>query len=303
MRKFIIGIDLGGTNTKIGLVAGNNIVSNRILNTKEYPSKNKLIDAIVETIKDIIKSHCLHKSNIKAIGMGVPGLVDYSRGFVYYLPNISGWRNTPLKKIMQKKTGLPIFIDNDVNALALAELHLGAGKNVKNFVVLTLGTGVGGGIVADGRLYRGANFCAGEAGHIPINESGPKCNCGGRGCLERYIGNKYILQQAKHIINKSDITLEDLGRLAKNGNKRALAVWQKVGRRLGVALSGIVNFFNPQKIIIGGGIANVGSVLFDEIRRTIHKRAMPVPRQAVSVVKSRLGKNSGILGCAYLVEN
>jgi glucokinase len=215
---------------------------------------------------------------------------------------------------MEKKMLTPTFIDNDVNVMALAELKFGAAKGTRNAICLTLGTGVGGGIILEGSLYRGSDSAAGEIGHIPINVGGIKCPCGGWGCMERYVGNEYIVKKTRKeiqggrnsLINKltngdlSKITPQIISRAAKLQDRLAKEVWQEVGRNLGVALVGVVNFFNPEKIIIGGGISGAGRILFDELRKTIKKRAMPVQARTVKVLKSKLGKDAGIIGAAML---
>lgn len=302
MVRYIFGIDLGATYGKIGLVNWKNkiLVKNKFA-TKDYLNKKDLIEAIVKIIKDILKQKKLCKKDILGIGMGLPGPIDSKNGIVHFFPNIAGWHNVPLKKIIQNKLGIPKFIDNDVNLMALAESRIGAGRGVKNIVCLTLGTGVGGGLILEGQLYRGWTLSAGEIGHVPLNENGPLCKCGGKACLERYIGNKYILQKAREKFGKN-ITLETLSEKAKKGNFKAIKIWQDVGRRLGLALSGIINLLDPQIIIIGGGISAAGSVLFDSVRKTIQNRMMSEPLKDVKVVKTRLGQNASIIGATFLVR-
>jgi len=160
----------------------------------------------------------------------------------------------PLQKIIEKKTAIPAAVDNDANLMALAEHRLGAARGCRNAVCLTLGTGVGGGLILEGKLYRGSSYGAGEIGHMPINEKGPSCNCGGFACLEAYVGNRRIMRQVKAIFKK-DIPLEEVSAMAYRGNKKAAALWEAVGSRLGCALTGVVNLLNPDCIVIGGGVA------------------------------------------------
>jgi glucokinase len=307
---------LGGTNTKIGLVdRGGKIITKRVLSTKDYKKKEDLIEAIVNKIKEILTKGEVKKSELSGIGMGLPGLVDSRRGVIHYLPNVPGWENFALKSLMEKRMLIPTFIDNDVNVMTLAELKFGAAKGTKNAICLTLGTGVGGGIILEGRIFRGSSFAAGEVGHIPINVGGIKCPCGGWGCMERYVGNEYIVKRTKKeirrgrdsLINRlthSDlrkITPQIISQAAKLKDKLAREIWQEVGRNLGVALVGVVNFFNPEKIIIGGGVSEAGRILFDEVRKTIKKRAMRVQAKSVKILKSKLGKDAGLIGAAMLV--
>ncbi|MFA4842558.1 MAG: ROK family protein [Candidatus Omnitrophota bacterium] len=303
MRKeFIIGIDLGGTNLKVALLdLKYRIRKKEILNTRKFTSKSSLISGITFAIKRIIQSNNLKRSNVLGVGLGLPGPVDPKRGIVQYLPNIPGWHNVNLKRILQKELGLRVFLDNDANLMCRAEFRLGAARGLRNAVCLTLGTGVGGGIIVDKALFRGSTFNAGEVGHIPINESGPKCNCGGKACLEAYVGNNAILRQARQFFGKS-ITLEKLSALAAKGNKQALKIWREVGTNLGIALAGIVNLLNPDAIVLGGGVAEAGELLFAQVRKTILQRAMPAQAEHVRLVKARLERDAGLIGAAILVK-
>lgn len=314
---FTIGIDLGGTNTKLALVNDEGrIVARRLISTGEYPARETFIEAISDCVKGILRSKRLAPKAVRGIGIGTPGLVDSRKGIVYSLTNIPGWDRVPLKRMLEKKTHLPVFVDNDVNLMALGELKFGAGRGAKNLVCLTLGTGVGGGIIIDGRLYRGATLAAGEIGHIPINEKGPRCKCGGRGCMERYVGNRYIVESAarkirrgrKTIVTKlvnndlSKVTPFILSKAAGRGDELAISVWQETGRHLGVALAGVVNLLNPEVIIIGGGVANAGRILFDATRKALKERAMEIPAKAVKIVRAKLGQDAGIMGAVTLVK-
>lgn len=300
--KFIIAIDLGGTNLKLALINPDyKIIGREVLPTKAFGDRSSLILGIADAIKKIIEDNGLNKSNILGIGIGLPGLIDAERGLVHFLPNIPGWKGVPLKNILEKKLGLAVFLDNDANLMTLAEYKIGAAKGLKNVLCLTLGTGVGGGVVIGGSLYRGRSFAAGEIGHIPVNEEGLRCNCGGIACLETYIGNKRIEKQAKDIFGR-DITLEELSRMARQGDKRARGLWLSAAGHLGIALSGIVNLLNPDAIVIGGGVAGAGRVLFDRVREVVRKRAMPVQARRVKIFKAALGNDAGLIGAAILVK-
>lgn len=301
-HKFIVAIDLGGTNLKSALLDSNyKIKERRVLNTKSFKKKESLIAAIVDSVKKIIRDNQLSKNDILGVGLGLPGPIDVRNGLVHFFPNIPGWKEVRLKNILERSLSLPIFLDNDANLMALAEYKLGAARGSKNAICITLGTGVGGGIILDGRLYRGSSFAAGEIGHIPINEKGPRCNCGGVACLETYIGNNAILRDARDLF-KRDVSLEELSRLARKQNKKAKTIWSKVGSRLGTAFVGVVNLFNPDAIVIGGGVANAGKILFARVRETIAKRAMNVQARRVKVFKTKLGSDSGLIGAAILVK-
>lgn len=301
-NRFIVSVDLGGTNLKVALLdLKYRIKDKKVLSTKRLIKKEALILAIIDSINKTLENNRLNKANILGVGLGLPGPIDTERGIVHFFPNIPGWKEVDLKRILERKLKLPVFLDNDANMMSLAEYKLGAAQGSKYAVCLTLGTGVGAGIVIADRLYRGASNASGEIGHIPINERGPICNCGGRACLETYIGNNKILREAKRVF-KRNISLEELSRLAKRKNKQALDIWLEVGRRLGIALVGVVNLLNPDCIVIGGGVANAGKMLFDKVKEVISKQAMSVQARGVKIVKAKLGSDAGLIGAAIFVK-
>jgi len=301
VKKFIIAIDLGGTNLKCALLDRNlKIKAKSSFSTKSFDNQYKLVQGITDAVGSLILKQRLNCSAILGVGIGVPGPVDTSRGIVHFLPNIPGWKEVKLKKILEQKIKLPVFIDNDAKLMTLAEHKAGAAKNYKNVLCLTLGTGVGGGLIINNLLYRGLDNAAGEVGHFPLNEKGPLCGCGARGCLETYVGNNRIIKAARKLFGPK-ITLEKVSALAGQNNLKAINFWSQVGKRLGLALSGIVNLLNLDLIVIGGGVSSAGNVLFEEIRRTILIRAMRVQAKRVKVLEAKLGIDAGIIGAGYLV--
>jgi len=302
-KEFIVGIDLGATNLKIALLdLRYHIKDKETLNTQKFIKKENLILAIIGSVNKIIKNNKLNRANILGIGLGLPGPIDYEKGIVHFFPNIPGWKEVNLKSILERKLRLPVFVDNDAKLMSLAEYKLGAAKNARHAVCITLGTGVGGGIIINGNLYRGSNNASGEIGHMPINEEGPRCNCGGRACLETYIGNNRILKEARKLF-KREITLEELSYLARKQNRKAQAIWSEVAERLGTALAGVVNLLNPDCIVIGGGVAGAGRILFDNIKKVIARRAMSVQARRVKVFKAQLGNDAGLIGAAIMVRS
>jgi glucokinase len=300
--KFIIAVDLGGTNLKVALLDLKYKIKDReVLSTQRLTKKERLISAVIDSVNRILKNNSLNNADILGVGLGLPGPIDSEQGIVHFFPNIPGWKEVNLKHIIEKRLKLAAFLDNDAKMMSLAEYKLGAAQNYKHVICLTLGTGVGGGIIIEGKLYRGASNASGEIGHIPINEKGPMCNCGGKACLEAYIGNNRIKIEAKKVF-KRDISLEELSRLAKRKNSQALSIWLEVGRRLGLALSGVVNLLNPDCIVIGGGVANAGKVLFDQVRKVVLKQAMSVQARGVKIVRAKLGNDAGLIGAAIFVK-
>ena len=304
MRLCTIGVDVGGTNIKLGLVASSGkIIAKTNLVTKTYAHHPRhLIDALVAAIRALIRENGKTIKDIAGIGIGLPGLIDVSKGNVIFMPNVPGWKNIPLRRIIQTQLKLPVFIDNDVNLVALGEWKLGAGKGYKNLVCITLGTGVGGGLVLNGELYRGEGFVAGEIGHIPLNEQGPACNCGGTGCFERYVGNHILTSRAAKMFNKKNIRIEDVFDLADRGDARAVRFWRETATHIGNALVGVINLLNPRLIVIGGGVANNYKFLEKTIQKVIRRRAMKIQRDMVRIVRARLGDEAGILGAHILVK-
>jgi len=302
IKRFIIAIDLGGTNLKCALLDSQlRIVAKKSFNTKNFNNKAKLINGIANSINSFILEQGLTKNVILGVGIGLPGPVDPALGLVHFLPNIPGWREVGLKKILELKTKLSVFIDNDAKLMTLAEHTVGAAKGYANALCLTLGTGVGGGLILNQQLYRGFDNAAGELGHIPLNENGPACGCGGKACLEKYVGNNVILKEAYRLFGKT-ITLEKLSGLAKNKNSKAIKFWSNVGKKLGLGLTGIVNLLNLDVIIIGGGVAQAGKVLFASVRQTISKRAMSVQSKRIKIFRAKLGNDAGLIGAGLLVK-
>lgn len=316
MKRYVVGVDVGATHTKIAILnLRGRIVARDSFLTKFY-EKYELIKGISVSLRGLFEESRLKKRDVLGLGIGVPGLVDFKKGLVFYFVNIPRWRNVPLKKKIEKELGLPVFVDNDVKVMALGELTYGAGKNYKNVICLTLGTGVGGAVIIDGKLYRGSSLVAGEIGHIPINEGGPRCNCGGFGCLEAYVGREYFLNDvrkelkegAKSIVKKMvrnrlfKITPELLEQAAYRGDSFAKRKWNQMGEHIGGALVGVVNLLNPELIIIGGGIAEAERFIFGKIRNTINKKAMKVQKAAVKIVKAKLGNDAGVIGAAELAK-
>src|SRR5208283_1975544 len=276
MKQYVVGVDVGGTNIKLGVVGpSGKVIFKNSFATKPYAlSRIQLISSLAREIEASIITAGLNKKQIAGVGIGLPGLVDYEKGIVRFLPNIPGWRGVHLKSILQKRVKLPVFVDNDVKIITLAESKFGAGRGVKNLVCLTLGTGVGAALILNGQLYRGEDNAAGELGHMPLNELGPKCNCGGFGCFETYVGNRALFALASRVMGKPGMTTQEMFSLAQKGNKKALFFWKTAAEHIGNGLVGIVNLLNPRLIIIGGGISNNEKFLFKPIAETIRRRAM-----------------------------
>ena len=316
-KKYNIGVDIGGTNVKIalvdekGIIAYSNSVPTRAEMGYEYTIQN-----IITTIKDSLKESNNDISCIGGIGFGLPGQIDSSNGIVRLLPNIPGWVEVPLAKIVKDEFNVPVKLDNDVRVATLGELNFGAGKGCQNLVCLTVGTGVGSGIVLNGQLVRGASMTAGEIGHVIVEkDNGEICGCGSRGCLEAYASGPSVVKMAKDYIagGKStkfkeiaagnEITPFMVYEAAKQGDAVAKQIFNIVGEYLGVALVSVVNLLNPEKIIVGGGVGQAGDLILNPVREAIKKRCIPTSAAAVEVVPAQLGNTAGVIGASLLIES
>ncbi len=295
-----IGIDIGGTNIKIGLVQKGKILKREIIPTPKMPEDAILL--IVEKIKEMRKG-----KRLKMVGIGCAGVIDHMKGIIRNPPNLPKWNNLPLKEILEERLKVPVFVGNDVNANALGELYYGLGKGKKNIFVLTIGTGVGGGIISDGRLILGGSFAAAEFGHTIIFPQGRRCRCGNWGCLEAYIGQENIARLAKRErLPIANLCLSEIPKMicerAKMGDRRALAVIERVGNYLGIGLVNVIHLLDPEIIIIGGGISNMGKNLLKAVWETVEKRIMKLPERKLEIKISRLGPDAGILGATKFVK-
>ena len=316
MKKYRIGVDVGGTNVKIALVdKEGSIVYSNTTPTRAEMGYEYTISNIKQAINDLMKETKTDKNSIEGIGFGFPGQIDCDAGVVRVLPNIPGWINVPVSKIMEKEFGIPTKVDNDVRCAALGELAFGAGKGCQNLICITVGTGIGSGLIVNGKLVRGADNAAGEIGHIKLQmHDGPICGCGDSGCLEAFASGPGIVAMAQEYIlgGKStkyrelanpEITPYIVAEAAKQGDKVALKIFERIGEYIGIGLSSVVNLLNPEKIVIGGGVADAGEILFTPLINTLKKRAMPIQAKSVSVVPAQLGNAAGVIGASLLIES
>ena len=316
-KRYVLGVDVGATVVKAALVKTNGEIASKVasFSTKKFISKKAFINRMIKQMEQLITDNRLSSRNLAGAGIGLPGRVDYRNGIVHDLTNIKGWREIPLRKILHKKFSFPTYIDNDANAFACGQLRWGAACGVKNAICVTLGSGVGGGLIIDGEVYRGSNYSAGEIGHICIDTDGPKCGCGSNGCLEAFLGNTYIINRVKEQIKKgkktslismvngklSAITPELIDKAANGNDGFAIKVWKDTGTYLGIGLSGLVNVLNPEKIIIGGGISKAGSFIFTPLKKELARRTMKQHLKVLSVVRAKFVDEAGIIGAASLI--
>jgi glucokinase len=311
--KYAVGVDLGGTNIKIGIVSQKGkLVEKTSLNSKADEGPDKVVKQIKTGIKEILANN---RKKIRGIGIGAPGVVSTKKGTVENPPNFPGWTKVNLGKIVTKEFNITCYVENDANAAAIGEMIFGAGKEYKSFVMITLGTGVGGGIIINRKLYRGEIGAAGEIGHITINYVGPRCNCGSLGCIEAYVGNNYLISKIKRDIKAapsqkiSRLVKNDLNLLtpliiqeaAENGDSYAKEIISEMGKQIGSALASVSNLMDISTFIIGGGISGFGKPLFSAINKSLYERTIISLKNRVKVLPAKLKNEAGIKGASALV--
>lgn len=273
------------------------------------------VNNIKQAIRDLMKETETTSADIKGIGFDFPGQVDYKTGVVKLAPNIPGWVNVPIAQMIEDEFHIPTRIDNDVRCAALGEMNFGAGKGCQNFVCITVGTGIGSGLVVNGQLVRGAANAAGEIGHIKLQmKDGPICGCGDTGCLEAFASGPSIVAMAQDYLKSGkstkfremagdgEITPYIVAKAAEAGDPVAKRIFTIIGEYVGMGLVSVINLLNPEKVIIGGGVAEAGDLLLEPIRKTIKERAMVVARESVEIVPAELGNSAGVIGASMLVE-
>ncbi len=313
--KYAIGVDIGGT--KISVTLGTS--SGKILACCEIATQTgrrtpACIKELTKTLAIFIKESGVSRKKILGIGVGCPGAVNSRKGTLPRSPNLPGWAGLPLKKILFGTTGLPVFLGNDANAAALGEGLFGAGKDSKNFIYMTVSTGVGGGLVINGQLYEGSGFVAGEVGHISIVPDGKKCLCGQRGCLEAYasgtaIGNYVRERMTRHNTSISKFfpknkkfNAREVGMAAREGDKLSIESYKQAGYYLGIGIANLLNIINPEKVLIGGGVLkSAHPVFWTTMMRSARQHAWPEAFRTVRILRSRLKGHVGDLGALALV--
>lgn len=317
MSKKIIGIDLGGTSVKLAILTTEGEIQEKwSIKTNILDDGSHIVPDIIDSIKQRFDTHGLTKDDFLGVGMGSPGVVDSEAGTVIGAYNLN-WKTLQLvKDQFEAALGLPFFIDNDANVAALGEQWVGAGNNNPNVVFMTLGTGVGGGVIAAGNLIRGVKGAGGELGHITVDFDKPfACTCGKKGCLETVasatgivnLSRRYADQYAgdaklKQMIDDGqDVTAKDVFDLAKEGDDLALIVYRHFSEYLGVACANIAAVLNPAYIILGGGVSAAGEFLLDGVRKVFAENSFPQIKESTQIVLATRGNDAGVLGAASLV--
>ncbi len=309
----VIGIDIGGTNLRGALVnKDGNILKRMKISSRADQGIDELVDNLAGFIKEISEGE-----SVSNIGIGIPGIIDSKEGVITQAPNILNVDDYPLRAVLNEKLGRDIHfvIENDSNSAAVGEWWMGASKDVNSMIMLTMGTGVGGGIILNGKLWTGDDGMAGEIGHITIYPDGARCNCGNYGCLESYASATAIRRMVREgLEDKSlDTTLrestknvepEDIPQIvmeaASAGDDFSLSIWLEVGKALGIAIASLVNLLNVEMVVIGGGVSNAWDLFIDATYKEAHRRALRAPMERAEIKRGLLGDDAGILGSAYL---
>lgn len=317
-RNVVIGVDFGATNTRIGVVARDGkIIGKKTIPTYSTRGKKFIIERLIDELKGSISTLTLKGIKVLALGIGIAGIIYIKKGIVAFSPNMPAWRMVPLKRIVARRLKLPVFIENDANAAAIGEGWLGAGKGIRNFVCITLGTGIGGALVLDGRIVHGADGMAGEIGHITVNPDGPLCNCGNNGCLETYSSATGIIRMAKEALktggssnlltitggNLEKLTSQMIANAAKSGDPISMEIMDKAGAYLGIGLADLVNLLNMELVIFSGGMLDLWDDFKKKVNMEIIRRAYNIPAKRLKFKKAKLGEMSGVVGSAKIAWN
>lgn len=316
-KRWIVGVDLGGTNIVVGLlpIEGGEVLGLRSLPTDSVRGAKFVVDRIVSmaeaAIAEVLSAHGGSREEVAGVGIGSPGPLDRKTGTVINTPNL-GWRNFPLRDLIGNALNLPATLDNDANCAAYGEWWLGAGRGARALVGLTLGTGIGGGIVLNGEIYHGCSDVAGEIGHMSIDSNGRRCKCGNYGCIEQYASGPAIaLRAVEGIETGAETILVDMvnGRLEEitaatvyeatvQGDAYATEVMKDTAKFLGTALASIINILNPQMVVVAGGVTRAGDTLFEPLRAEVRRRAFRSAQECCRILPAELPGTAGVVGAA-----
>lgn len=318
LEKYYIGIDLGGTNIKGAIFNKklNLIYEQRSLTEADKGSEH-VLNRIYNLFDSMLKNEGLKNEDIVCMGIGVPGLLNINEGISMFSPNFSKWENVPVVKWFEEKLHIPVFIDNDVRVNLYGEWYFGAGKGKENVVLLTLGTGLGSGIVMDGHVLYGVTGSAGEIGHMNMYREGRSCKCGSSGCLGRYVSALGMLNTLKEKIkggqnsvicewvhdNLSEVSAKMVSKAYDAGDKVAIETLHETGEILGFGLVNVINLYNPEIIIIGGGMAAAGERLLKKTREVVNSHALKIPNEKCTITTALLGDTAGMIGAAIYAKH
>ncbi len=319
--RYVVGVDLGGTSINVGVVplSGGTVLGMRSLPTEPERGAKAVVDRMTRMIGDAVKDArreaTLSEDDVLGIGLGSPGPLDRETGTVLDTPNL-GWRNFPLRDLVSNETGMEAELDNDANAAALGEYWQGAGRDEEALLAVTLGTGIGGGIVLDGKVHHGVSDVAGEIGHMTIDSTGRKCGCGNYGCLEAYASGPAIAERAVEGLESGASSLlpemvdGELGEITAEvvyegivaGDVYAKDVMRETAKLLGTGVANLINILNPGVVVVSGGVTRAGDHLFEPLRAEVRRRAFREASDPCRIVGSELGDMAGVVGAAAVFK-
>ncbi len=314
--RYVVGVDLGGTNIVVGVmpVDGSREIAMRSQPTRADMGPDVVVDRICEMVESAITIACAEtgaaREQFIGVGIGAPGPLDRGRGVVLIAPNL-GWRDLPLRDLIQRRVGLPATLDNDANCATLGEWWTGAARGARNVVGITIGTGIGGGLILDGRLYHGSSDMAGEIGHTTIDSNGRRCKCGNYGCLEAYTSGPAIAERAREALRALEepsmlldlaqgradrITAQTVYEASERGDAVAREVVRDTARFLGAGIANLLNTFNPDVVVVAGGVTQAGDALFEPLNAEVRRRAFRPAVEACRIVPGMLPGTAGAVG-------
>ncbi len=314
----ILGIDLGGTKILTAIVdAEGYIISRDHSITPAKEGQDEVIKSILKSVDRTLDQARITMDGLRAIGIGAPGLSNSETGVLFTSPHLPGWQDVPLRDIIEQRLGKKAFLINDANAAAVAELYFGAGRGARNFIYITLSTGIGSGIIINGEIYTGATGTAGELGHMVIKDNGPVCKCGNRGCWETLASGTALAREARDRIREGantsildyiggeieKVNAEVVHQAAQAGDNLANELIAQTGYYVGVGLANLINIFNPEIIVIGGGLSNIGDMLLEPAYEEAKRRAFKQSFRVVRFARAELGRNTGAIGAAKFALN
>lgn len=309
MSNYVIGIDLGGTKISTALSDFNgNVVSQSIIATDAHEGEAAVLGRIIKTVEDVIENGKVDIVQVKAIGIGSPGPLDAKTGIIITTPNLP-FKNFDLVSPIREKFQIPVYLDNDANVAAIGEFMFGAAKGTENMVYFTVSTGVGGGAVLNGKIYRGNTSNALEIGHATVAPDGPRCNCGNIGCLEATSSGTAIGKRAKEALESKvdtslrkykSVTSAEVFAEAAAGDAVSQDIINNALNYLGIGVANAISIFDPEMIIIGGGVSKAGKIVFDKVQEVVNKRCFKNMAEACKIVPAGLGTDAGVIGAVAL---
>ena len=299
MGKYSIGVDLGGTNLRAAAISADGKVMEKSSGTTDLHEGREAVIADIVSAINQLKAKC-GTEILAGVGIGVPGFILIDEGVIVGSNNLPEFDQFPIRDDIEQKLGTPIFLENDANAAALGEKWMGAGRDVQDLVLLTLGTGVGGGIISDGRVVHGHVGMAGELGHVTVVPAGNPCGCGNYGCLEKHASATAIIAMARMMQLGDDLTAEDVYELARGGDKKAKMIFHTTGIMLGIAIANLINIFNFPLYLLSGGVVAGWDEFAPSMMNEVQKRSFTYRNTKTRVERASLGKEAGLFGAAYL---